>query len=78
MVGLVARRLARMGEVAGHDGEGGIQVVRPDVRDAAPQALARVQPVQRRTGRHEMRVGQVDELHAATPGPTRLLMMTLR
>lgn len=45
---------------------------------AASQALLRVRSVQGVAGGDEVQVGQVDDLHAAPPECTSLLMMTLR
>ncbi|MGY4505607.1 hypothetical protein ACVWYH_009564 [Bradyrhizobium sp. GM24.11] len=57
----VGFRLAPMGEVAGHDGEGGVGLVRIDVGDRRIEPGARVEAIELQPGVREMRVGDVDE-----------------
>ena len=50
-----------MGEVAGHDREGGIGLVLVDVGNRRIQPGARVEAIELQPGVREMRVGDVDE-----------------
>ena len=54
---------APMREIAGHDHEGNVLVRRIDFLHGDREPLCRVQPVKAAAARHEMRIGEDDELH---------------
>lgn len=68
MQGIVGGSLAAMSEIAGENAQIGIGVMPVDIGNAGRQTLQRILVEEALWGRHEMRVGDLDDFHVARTG----------
>jgi hypothetical protein len=61
-------------EIAGNDDEIRVRVTTSDIAEAEAQAFARITIEQRLSGRHQVKIGDLDQLHCVATGTSERSM----